>query len=321
MYYYFLGKYLARDSREPRKVISQMCENSHREANYLTILFIIHHTNNDEIIDDILVRTMCSLDYVQAASLDRLETRRFASIVAALPENILTDEDVAKARAEERAAQDQISGIDDDSDQSHSSQDGDSPVNGIYRILKNNKIMAQVLRNKHGNLEKSKIEEVVEIIAHSGLRLINLVLKDEEEITKLAVYLHNKNEEWDLPKIKQILEYLSFMWAMVNIEEVVDAINVREIWGAIDTVVDRHATPAYDLIGYFTQLDGARELTRRERDKLADLLKKHDDVFIRRVLSIRTQHYMNTHRSKARVEQSMCSLLRLKYTPRMLTGC
>ena len=129
-----------------------------------------------------------------------------------------------------------------------------------------------------------------------------------------------KNEDWDLPKIKQMLEYLSFLWAMINIEEVVDAINVRDIRGAIDAVVDRHTTPAHDLIGYFTLLDGARELTQKERDKLADLLKKHDDAFIRRVLSIRTQHYMNTHRSRARVEQSMCSLLRLKYAPRMLTG-
>ena len=319
MYYYFLGKYLARDTQETRNVVGEMCEYSHREANYLTLLFTIHHTNNDKIIDDILVRTMCSLDHVQAASLDKLETKRFSSLVADLPENILTDDGVEKARAKERAAQDKASDIEDDSDQRRATQDIDNPVNGIYRILKNNKIMAQVLRNKHGNLEKSKIEEVVEIIADSGLRLINLILRDEDEITKMALYLHDKNQDWDLPKIKHMLEYLSFVWAMINIEEVVDAVNVPEIRGAIDAVVDRHATPAHDLIGYFTQLDGARALTQRERDKLAGLLKKHDDVFIRRVLSIRTQHYMNTHRSRARVEQSMCSLLRIRYAPRMLT--
>ena len=112
-------------------MVGRMCENSHREANYLTLLFTIHHTNNDEIIDDILVRTMCSLDHVQAASLDKLETRRFSSIVAALPENILTDEGVEKARAKERAEQDKASDIDYDSDQKGATQDSDNPVNGI----------------------------------------------------------------------------------------------------------------------------------------------------------------------------------------------
>ena len=320
MYYYFLGKYLARSSKETRSVVSKMCENGHRESNYLTLLFTIHHTTDDEIIDDILVRTMCSLDHIQAASLDKLETKRFSTIVAALPENILTDGGVEKARADERAEQDRMSDIDNDSCQKRAPQEGDSRINGIYRILKNNKIMGQVLRNKHGSLERSKIEEVVDIIADSGLRLINLALKDEDEITKMALYLHGKNKEWDLPKIKQMLEYLSFMWAMTNIEEIVDAINVREIKGAIDCVVDRNGTPAHDLIGYFSQLDGARELTQWDRDKLSELLRKHDDIFIRRVLSIRTQHYMNTHRSRARIEQSMCSLLKIRYAPRMLTA-
>ena len=320
MYYYFLGKYLARKGEETSRIVSAMCEDSHREANYLTLLFTIHHTTDDEIIDNILLRTMCTLDHIQAASLDKGETRRFSNIVADLPENILTDAGVAQARAEERAAQDKISEVDDNENAVVASQESDSPINGMYRILKNNKIMGQVLRNKHGSLERAKIEEVIAIIADSGLRLINAVLKDEDEITKMAIYLHDKNNDWDLPKVKQMLEYLSFIWAMTNIEEIVDAVNVREIQGAIDSVVRSQSTPAHDLIGYFSQLDGAGELKVAERDKLSELLRKHDDTFIRRVLSIRTQHYMNTHRSRARIEQSICSLLKIRYAPRLIAA-
>ena len=86
---------------------------------------------------------------------------------------------------------------------------------------------------------------------------------------------------------------------MLNLEQVVNAINVPAIGESVDTVVSEKGTPAYDLVGYFTQLDNADELTENERNKLAALLKKHDDIFIRRVLSMKTQHYMNTHRSKA----------------------
>ena len=318
MYYYFLGKYLARNTPEARRIIEDMCEHSHRESNYLTLLFTIHHTSDDSIIDDILVRTMCSLDYVKPASLNTGETKRFASIVADLPNDILTKEGVAQARARERNVKGEIETDDRSAANTRASQDIDGPVNGIYRILKNNKIMAQVLRNKHGRLEKSKIEEVVAIIADSALRLVNMILANEEQIAKMAVFLHERNEDWSLDQVKRALEYLSFVWAMTNIDDVASAINVREIRGAVNAIVERGGTPAHDLIGYFSQLDAATQLTKSERSKLAELLKKHDDVFVKRVLSMRTQHYMNTHRSPTPIEQSVCSLLKVKYVNRVL---
>ena len=318
MYYYFLGKYLARNTPEARRIIEDMSEHSHRESNYLTLLFTIHHTSDDSIIDNILVRTMCSLDHVEPASLNTGETKRFASIVADLPNDILSNEGVPQARARERNVKGEIEADEQDLANTRTSQDVDGPVNGIYRIMKNNKIMAQVLRNKHGRLEKSKIEEVVAIIADSALRLINLILEDEEKIAKMALFLHERNQDWSLDQVKRALEYLSFIWAMTNIDDVASAINVREIREAVNAIVERGDTPAYDLIGYFSQLDAATQLTKRERSKLAELLKKHDDVFVKRVLSIRTQRYMNTHRSPAPIEQSVCSQLKVKYVNRVM---
>ena len=261
---------------------------------------------------------MCTLDSVNPAALDRDETKRFRSILTELPESILSNDSVEEARRKERDSQD------DRDDDQIDTQDGvaepgdANPVNGMLRILKNNKIMGQVLRNKHGNLEKSKIEEIIGIISDSGLRLVNLILKDEDEIASLAHYIKSKYPDWDMPRIKYELEWLSFIWTMVNIEQIVYAVNVPEIREAVDTVVSQGSTPAYDLIGYFNQLDSVEGLTQAERNKLQQLLKKHDDTFIKRVLSIRTQHYMNTHRSsKASVEQSISALLGLKYRPRI----
>ena len=317
MYYFFLGKFLAGNSEEGKPVISAMCESSYREANYLTLLFTIHHTRDNSIIDDILIRTMYALDSVHPAVLDSDETKRFGSFLNELPENIQSDDSVKEARQKERAGQDDL---DDSQIDTQNEPEDLNPVNGIYKILRNNKIMGQVLRNKHGNLEISKIEEIVQIIADSGLRLVNLVLEDEEEIARAARYLQSKNPDWDTARLKQALQFVSFIWTMVNVEQIVEAINVPEIRGAVNTVVNRSSTPAFDLIGYFSQLDNARVLTSTERNKLADLLKKHDDIFVQRVLSLRTQHYMNTHRSPTQVEQAICSLLNIKYSPRLVSG-
>ncbi len=327
MYYYFLGRYLARGTSEARAIIEDMCEYSHREPNHLTLLFVIHHTNDDSIIDDILLRTMCSLDHVAPAKLDRQETRRFASIVAGLPRNILVKEDVSQTRRRARDLQQELAegnaqatedSYDEATKEDPTGEAVENPVNSVYRIMKNHRILSQVLRNKHGRLERAKIEEIVDTISDSGLRLINIILEDEERIARFATVLHEQNRKWSLNRIKRALEGISFIWAVSNIEDIVSAINVRAITGSVEAVVERGDTPAYDLIGYFSQLDAATGLTKEVQSKLEELIDKHDDVFFTRLLSIRTQYYMNTHRVPVRTAQSVCALLDIKYVHRML---
>ena len=186
----------------------------------------------------------------------------------------------------------------------------------MYRILKCNKVLGQILRNQYGILERKKIEDIIEAIADGGLRLVNWVLKDENEIRELADYMRHKYSDYDDRKIENAIRWISFVWTMINIERVVSAINVPEIRQEVARVVGQKATPAYDLVGYFSHLDSSSALTSSSRKRLASLLKKHDDPFVKSVLSIRTQHYMNTHSSKAMIEQSICSALKIEYVYR-----
>ena len=79
-----------------------------------------------------------------------------------------------------------------------------------------------------------------------------------------------------------------------------------------------HPRAAYDIFGYFCKLDSGEALTSNIRDHLDELYKKHRDDVVKRVLSLRTQSYMNTHRSKTSVEQSICSVLEIQYRPRLM---
>ena len=313
-YYFFLGKCLATNTKEHRNIIEQMCEESHLASNHLTLLFIIHHTNDNQIIDDILLRTMCTLDNVYPAALDHEETKKYRDIIAALPKSILSNDAVTTEREKERDLQDTHEPADPE-DEAERIEEED-PVNDCYRILKNNEILGQVLRNKYGSLEKTKIEEIVETIADGGLRLVNIFLKDEKEIADWAHYIQRKFPQDDTNKIKNILRTVSFFWTMTNVEKIVYAINHPGISKVVDGVVRQHSTPAYDLIGYFSQLDSAKGLTEEVKQRLEELLKKHRDRFLKEVLSLRTQHYMNTHRGKVQIEQSVCSLLDIKYVQR-----
>ena len=316
VYYFFLGRFLSKVNEENKPVIEQMCEHSHVPSNHLTLLFIIHHTNDNQIIDDILLRTMCALDSVEPAALNRDETNSFKEIVNALQGNILSSSSVEEERKRERETRDLN---DDEIETEDNSKEpiGVDSVNDVYRILKNNEIMAQILRNKSGSLEKTKIKEIIETVADSGLRLVKLGLMDREWITQEAKYLQKKYPNHSVEEIKTLIQFWSFLWTMGNVEKLVRSINEPKIKQVVNDVVLQKSTPAYDLIGYFNHLDSAKELTDTVKRELDNLLKRHKDPFFEKVLSIRTQHYMNTHRSPARIEQSVCSLLNLRYSYRL----
>ena len=316
MYYFFLGRLLATNSELAEEYLPELCAHSYEEGIYLTLLFTIHHATDDKLIEDIQIRTMMELDHLAIATLREEETSRFASIVSELPESVLSGDSIEKARAEERQAIDNLEeGQGNESDRPE--DEGAEHVSAsMLRVFKNNKILGQVLRNQYGKLPKGDIEEIIETIADSSFRIVNLLLKDEDEIRDLALYIKAKWPEAELPHVQQMLTYFSFVWTMMNIEQAVQAVCVPSIREAVDAVVARNDSPAYEIFGYFYKLDCAQALTRRERNILAKLYRNHRDQFIKRVLSLRTQFYMNTHRSKMSVEQSICAVLGIRYRAR-----
>ena len=279
------------------------------------------------MIDNILLGTKATLDNVQPAQLSKVETGAFGRILSALPESILPDEPVADVRAHARDAHDQLSEIEISDDVAMPEEETFAPVTNMFRIFRNGKIMGQVLRTKHGSLNIKKLNEIVETIAEAGLRLITLSLLDEQQINRIKELMRSQIKEIDLhiedvddEQLAMGIEYLMFMWILINIQQIVHCINVPEIDDIVKNIVARKNSVAFDLIGYCAMLESAPKLTWRERRALAALLDKHDNVFVKRVLSFATQGYMGTHTSDAPVEQSICALLGIKYMARPNAG-
>ena len=315
MRYYFLGLFLSRRAREHEAVIEEMCQRSYLSANYLTLLFVIHHAVDERVLESILLMTLCAVDRVPPATLHPPETRRFREVVDELPAQLVSEDRVESERRRERVLRGKHEEHGGAVEESRSEAVGE--VNDVYRILKNNEMLGHVLRNKYGRLQRGQLQEIVETVADGGLRLVNSLLKDEAEIHELAQYIQRSRPKMDVAEVKQLVRFLSFIWTMMNVEGVVAAVSHPEIREIVTGVVRAKSTPAYEIIGYFSALDSADELSESLGDQLERLQKKHDDPFVRNVLSLRTQHYMNTHRSKATIEQRVCSLLRIPYQHRL----
>ena len=318
MYYYFLGKLLAADSSLGAQHLPELADRSYARDNHLTLLFAIHHATDNRIIEEIVLHTMIEGDDIEIATLCKEETARFDSIVSALPTSVLSEQSVEAERADARRRRERI-------ENTHMADDApDEFISGTgmntMRILKNNEILGQVLRNQHGRLQKDMVEEIIEAIAESSFRLVNAILKDEDEIRRLALLLVAESPDIDLYECIELLTFFSFMWTMVCVEQAVYAVSVPGIREAVNSVVARHDTHAYKILGYFCELDNAEELTTSERDSLKSLYPGNRAKFVAMVLSLRTQTYLNTHRSKPDIAQSICSILGIPYTPRRALG-
>ena len=55
----------------------------------------------------------------------------------------------------------------------------------------------------------------------------------------------------------------------------------------------------------------------RDQDGILDDWSDQQNPFFRKVISIRTQLYLNTHQVKVQIKQRVCSLLNIKYQPRI----
>lgn len=325
-YYFFLGRFLAKMYKEDEDIVEKMVEKSYVRNNMLTLIFAIHHAQDIEIIDDILLHTLCAIDGIKPSKLDEHETKVFQSLLSRIPEQILSDRPIEEERLKERSIRDnkEASGSGDEVEETRHEL-----LNQVYKSHKNMEILSQILKNKYGSLEKEKIEEIVEIICDAGLRLVRLVLCGEDELEELARYIEKKYEESEdfdpkkgrTEKAEDIREELTrniFLWTMGNVEKIVSSLSKPEIKEIMKKVRDKKNTPAYDIIYYFYSLDTAEKLDDRQRSLLKQLVSKYDKkemFFLRRVLSLRTQHYLNTHSIRAPLKQSISSLLGIAYRP------
>ena len=320
IYYYFLGQYLAHNLEHNRSEIKNIVQRSYTTYNSLVLIFTIHHTNDYGLIEDILEHTKAALHYLKPAKLDPPETSAFESMVDQIPHDILSSQSVESERKIERDQRDKQEAQLDDNDQHDDSSEGASKLtelmNDMYRITKNNEILGQILHNKYGSIDRQRIAEIASVIIQGGLRLVRSLICNERELQQLAEYLHSKHPEDSIDKLKGFVGLISFSWTIHHVDQIARRLNKPEIAEVVHDVLAQHDHPAYNLIQYFLRLDRIETYSDSDRRNLHDLLKKHKDRIIRRLISIKTQRYLNTHRIDTTIEQGICKELELIYRPR-----
>ena len=123
----------------------------YRTDNALTLIFTIHHSNSDKLIEMIRYRTIGVLSEVEPAKLDKSEAELFETAIGALHVNVVSTNPVEAERARDQKRRDEVEleggGEPLLDEPAEKAVEG---INDLYRIFKNNEILGHILRNKYG---------------------------------------------------------------------------------------------------------------------------------------------------------------------------
>ena len=325
-YYFQLGNFFARNVEKYKNLIEEIVEKSYLQDNAYILIFTIHHTRDDDLINTILGHTASAFDHVSPATLSPDETKLLEGAIRELPEKILSNRSVEEERKLEREQRDRkeanlVDLVTDESEQDNSVEE---KLNEFYRALKNMEILGQIIKNKYGSLPKDKIEEIIDFVTDAGLRLINVFRDDIQNLEGYFIErLNNASiSEDDKRKIKEFLmkQIRTMVFLVIGslLKKVAVSIRKPELLQIVETMYQRKDTPAHDLLHIFFLLDISEELSSKDFKKITNVLSKFDknrNAVAKRLLSLNVQFYLNTHTVDYRLREKIFSTLDRKYQP------
>ena len=184
VYYFFFGHYLAQFADEHRDIVERLADISYVRDSAYILTFVIHHAQDTDLIDTILLHTACSLDSVEVATLETSEVRFVEKALKDIPKRIMSRKPVLEQRNLQRHHRDQIEANSHDMESDDPSFPDDR--NELYRLLKNMEILGQVLRNRHGSMRRNKLAEIVGFVSEAGLRAVSMFRRDIVHIARLC---------------------------------------------------------------------------------------------------------------------------------------
>ena len=168
----------------------------------------------------------------------------------------------------------------------------------------------------NGNLERDRLRDIITSISLGGLRLVRVVLMDRGQIRSFAEFLRSHYPELDVDRLARLVVRLMFGACVLLLERIAGALDKKEIQELVDEALGKE--PADEVLRYLTWLLAGDRFARsagagRGADvgKLETMWREQDDEVVRRIVSVATQRYINTHRVSAQSRQAIGATLRL----------
>lgn len=235
-YYYFAARFIAARLTEKfyydltRKMIDELYE---KENGYI-VIFIIHHTRNIVLFDEIQLNAMIAYEEYQEVIIDKSETKAIDESLKDIKQLVVEGTDNSKENRIKRAKKsDQIQEYSEDKDEKvreDSNQKINKEVQRMRKALKTIEVLGQILKNHNGEIEKSKLFECYTNGINSLRRVCKYLLshmtEHENDLVEIIIRkLEENNKDKKITKAEKE-EFAHKIISSINLSFIMDIIQV-----------------------------------------------------------------------------------------------
>jgi len=275
IFYFYCGKYLSEHLHEKslKPVISHLASRMHKEADANILIFTLHHTKDQTVIDTILERTSAIFPDREVASLEGNRIKFMEQYILTLPALVIEQKNVERERtqqliesdrAELESANDSLGDSSDNAEELENS----GMIAEVNRSVKAVEIIGQILRNRSGSLTRVQLRQLVESAYGSGLRFLDSFLEllsdERDELVDIISQILEKDPSIpDTVVVRQASKEfyniaLGSCFGVIN--KIANSVGSEKLLPVLAQVVEDAPTPANSLILIIAELEFTNRL-------------------------------------------------------------
>ena len=304
IYYFYAAKFLSENltkSEESKEKIHKLISNLHKEDSANIIIFITHHTKDSWIIDEIQLSMMELFEDHAEAKLTPTELAFMREFIEKIPELVLEQREIDSERSKDNLAKDEAEVIESKIDETTNSMEPNEVLAKINRTFKALEIAGQILRNRHGSLDRTTLISLLEQSYNVGLRFLHFFLElsdcSKDEIVDVLKHLLTENPNITNDRLEKearnLFLLLTYGVIFGVLRKIAFSVGTKELGEIYDVVGNKIDSPAALLINQSIELQFMKKFDVPKIGKLYQQF--HDNPACGRVLKEIVVQYIYMH--------------------------
>lgn len=276
LYYFCCAKHFSDNFIDLKLEISELCANIYNEEKANILIFLVHHLRGTDLLEEILVHTVCLLDNQEPFNMSLDEIKRFKKIISnKIKTYVLESKDAEEERAKILKKQDsmthELDVIDlaiDENIQDLANEELDAitefkSFQDSLSAVRSLEVLGQIAKNRNSSIQKDKLKDILEVSYKSGLKVLNFYLEafneNAEELKNLAkeMILKNNNaitENEALLESEKFIHSLCFSLCFYMIQMIAKCTAHNRLLELSSTLANQNNNPANQLINLYSHL-------------------------------------------------------------------
>lgn len=321
-FYYFLTKFLSEnlhENQEVEQLITRAAKHIYIKDNSNIILFLIHHTKEAFIIDEILENLKLLFSNRDPIRFED-DTQVLNDLVKETTRLVYRERDPEDYRKKESKIKDEYEVIDEEDDKTEKELKELDLGTKIDMLFKTVDILGQLVKNYYGSMKKSRKREVLSEVYNAPLRALRDFFIEVEDFKEaIIIDIENKikqkkgsmkpEKKRNLAK-KIVFNYIG-MITFAFVSKSVSSSSSENIMDVVRETVDNNPTTALKLFGLAAKLDNPTTIPFDDIQNIA--IETEKNIFAHRLLETIVLRHLYLFKVTEPEKQRLCSMLGMKY--------